>query len=143
MGNLFGLIRRAWFSSIRQTSTARLNQILNDAVESHPTPLVRGRRIKLRYMHQGGRNPPLYIVHGTQVESLSNAYRRYLMNVLREVLQLEGTPIKLAFKQGSNPFEGKKNTLNQRQISKKRRQVKHETKKSKNKKKNRKGDRRQ
>ncbi|SEH08503.1 ribosome biogenesis GTPase Der [Candidatus Venteria ishoeyi] len=129
VGNLFGLIRRAWFSSIRQTSTSRLNQILNDATSAHPPPLVRGRRIKLRYMHQGGKNPPLYILHGSQVESLSNAYRRYIMNTLREVLQLEGTPIKLAFKQSSNPYEGKKNTLNQRQINKKRRLMKHHKKK--------------
>ncbi|NIR61596.1 MAG: ribosome biogenesis GTPase Der [Gammaproteobacteria bacterium] len=84
--------------------TGRLNQVLRQAVAAHPPPLVRGRRIKLRYAHQGGANPPVIVVHGTQAGSVPEAYRRYLANRFREAFRLTGTPLRLVFRTPENPY---------------------------------------
>lgn len=121
VGNLFQSIRRAYSSATKDLSTPRLTRILEDAVSAHQPPLVRGRRIKLRYAHQGGRNPPVIVIHGNQTEEVPKAYQRYLSNTFRDVLQLQGTPLRVEFKTGKNPFEGKRNVLTQRQITRKKR----------------------
>jgi len=125
VGSLFSTIHAAYQAATRQISTPRLNQVLQDAVEQHQPPLRHGRRIKLRYIHQAGQNPPKFIIHGNQLDALPAAYKRYLGNVLREVFKLEGTPIRLTFKQGENPFQGRKNTLTQRQVQKRQRLIRH------------------
>ncbi len=125
VGNLFPMIQRAWESAVAHFSTSRLNLLLSDAVEKHPPPLVHGRRIKLRYIHQGGQNPPLFVIHGNQVESLPDSYKRYLVNLFREVLQLEGTPVQFTFKQSENPFKDKRNMLTPRQQYQRKRLMKH------------------
>ena len=125
VGNLFGSVHAAWEAAHRQINTARLNHVLQEAVTAHVPPLVRGRRIKLRYVHQGGHNPPLFVIHGNQVEALSEAYKRYLSNYFRETFLLEGTPIRLEFKQGDNPYQGRKNVLTPRQVKKRKRLLKH------------------
>ncbi len=129
VGNLFGSIKAAWHAAHRQIKTPRLNQILQDAVMAHPPPLIRGRRVKLRYVHQGGHNPPLFVIHGNQVNSLPGGYKRYLINIFREAFDLEGTPIGLEFKQSENPYEGRKNTLTPRQRKKRQRLMQHVKKK--------------
>lgn len=134
VGNLFKSILKAYASASKDLSTSRLTKILEDAIEAHQPPLVRGRRIKLRYAHQGGRNPPLIVIHGNQTEQVPNAYRRYLINTFRDVLQLEGTPLRVEFKTGANPYEGKRNVLTQRQIARKKRLKKYIQKKSRQKK---------
>jgi GTP-binding protein len=126
---LFKSINSAWEAANKETSTSKLNYILEAALSKHEPPIVRGRRIKLRYIHQAGTNPPLFIIHGNQVSSLSGTYKRYLINVLREQLQLKGTPIHLNFKQGDNPFAGRKTSLTPRQRKKKVRLMKHVKKK--------------
>ncbi len=72
--------------------------------------MVAGRRIKLRYAHLGGSNPPVIVVHGNQTHALPKTYKRYLENQFRSVFKLEGTPLRVDFKQNSNPYEGKKNS---------------------------------
>jgi len=129
VGNLFGSVKAAWYAAHRQIKTPRLNQILQDAVMAHPPPLIRGRRVKLRYVHQSGHNPPLFVIHGNQVNSLRGAYKRYLINTFREAFALEGTPIGLEFKQSENPYEGRKNTLTPRQRKKRQRLMQHVKKK--------------
>jgi len=114
-----------WKSASRKIHTPRLNDALQEAIKAHAPPLVRGRRIKLRYINQAGNNPPLFIIHGNQVEALPDSYRRYLKNFFRETFQLEGTPIHLDFKQGENPFAGRKNILTPHQQKKKQRLMKH------------------
>ena len=74
-------------------------------------PLARGRPVRLRYAHQGGRYPPLIVIHGNQVERLPDHYRRYLENVFRQALRLKGTPVKVEFRTGDNPFAGRRNLL--------------------------------
>jgi GTP-binding protein len=92
-----------------------MTQVLIDAVNEHPPPLVRSRRIKLSYAHQGGRNPPVVVVHGNQTSRLPGAYRRYLVNVFRKAFRLTGTPMRLELVTSRNPYEGKRNKLTPRQ----------------------------
>jgi GTP-binding protein len=119
--NLLDAVKTAWQSAFRHINTGRLNEILHQALETHPLPLIRGRRIKLRYIHQGGHNPPLFVIHGNQVSEIPSEYKRYLTNTFRETLNLQGTTVRLIFKQGENPFEGRKNNLTPRQQRKRQR----------------------
>jgi len=123
VGNVFASICAAHAAGSADLSTPRLTRLLQEAVAGHQPPLVRGRRIKLRYAHQGGRQPPVVVIHGNQTEDVPDSYRRYLINFFRKSLGLYGTPLRLEFKSGENPFEGVRNTLTPRQIAKRRRLV--------------------
>jgi GTP-binding protein len=91
-------------AATRKLSTPELTRILADAVAAHQPPLVQGRRIKLRYAHQGGQNPPLIVIHGSRAEHVPAAYRRYLEKCYRQALALWGTPIRIEFRVGENPY---------------------------------------
>lgn len=121
VGHLLHAVDRAYSNAIRDLSTPELTRILEQAVTEHQPPLVRGRRIKLRYAHQGGRNPPVIVIHGNQTQAVPPGYKRYLTNRYRRALGLDGTPIQLEFKTGDNPFRGRKNKLTQRQTRKRER----------------------
>ena len=121
VANLFGSVDRAYASASKKLSTPQLSRILEKVVADHPPPLVRGRRIKLRYAHQGGHNPPLVVIHGNQTEDVPDSYRRYLSNSLRDALGLEGTPVRVEFKSSENPYKGRKNVLTERQRAKRKR----------------------
>ncbi len=123
VGKLFDVVHSLYDSTMIDMSTPELTRILNDAVKAHQPPLVGGRRIKLKYAHQGGRNPPIVVIHGVQTDSLPGAYKRYLMNYYREQLRLQGTPVRLIFKSPENPFHGQKNKLSDRQIKKRKRLI--------------------
>ncbi len=125
VGDLLGAARRAARAALKELPTPELTRVLEKALEAHQPPLVRGRRIKLRYAHQGGKNPPLIIVHGNQVSHVPEAYRRYLINTYREAFKLHGTPVKVEFRAETNPFAGRRNELNARQKQQRRRLVKH------------------
>ncbi|MCG8382790.1 MAG: ribosome biogenesis GTPase Der [Gammaproteobacteria bacterium] len=107
VGLLFKSINRAHASSMRDMSTAELTRMLEYAVQSHQPPLIQGRRIKLRYAHQGGRNPPVIIIHGNQTDKVPESYRRYLENFFIEALKLEGTSVRIEFKHSTNPYQDK------------------------------------
>ena len=111
VGLLFKSVNQAYDSAMAQLQTPRLTRVLEDAVSDHPPPLVHGRRIKFRYAHLGGKNPPRIIIHGNQTDSTPQSYRRYLENTFRDVLKLHGTPVMIEFKQGDNPFKDRKNKL--------------------------------
>ena len=98
---------------------------INKLLEESGWRLVRGRRIKLRYAHQGGRNPPLIVIHGNQTESVPETYRRYLEKAFRAALKLSGAPVRIEFRTGGNPCQGRRNTLSPRQVSRKRRLMRH------------------
>jgi GTP-binding protein len=121
VGDLFKPIEQAYRSATRSFSTPELTRILESAVEEHQPPMVKGRRIKLRYAHQGGRNPPTIVIHGNQTQNVPDSYKRYLANTFRKALRLEGTPVRIDFKTGVNPYEGRKNKLTKRQIDKRQR----------------------
>lgn len=123
VGNLYPSIHRAYDSAMFDISTSRLTQILQDAVTAHQPPMVGGRRIKLRFAHLGGHNPPIIVIHGNQTSQVPNSYKRYLENEFRKVFKLEGTPVRVEFKQNANPYAGRTNGLTEAQKERKRRQV--------------------
>ena len=129
VGLLYGSINKAYESATRALQTNRLTQILEGAVFDNAPPMVNGRRIKLRYAHSGGRNPPLIIIHGNQTSKVPANYRRYLEKVFRKHLKLVGTPVRIEFRGNENPYEGKKENLTPLQQHKRRRQVKKQAKK--------------
>jgi GTP-binding protein len=121
VGDLYRSVQRAYRAATAKLATPRLTRVLEAAVQQHAPPLVRGRRIKLRYAHQGGQTPPVVVIHGNQVQAVPDGYRRYLENFFRQQLRLEGTPVRIEFKGGVNPFQGRKNVLTPRQQDKRRR----------------------
>ena len=125
MRELFAAVNRAHASATRKFSTAEVTKALEVAYETFPPPVVRGHVAKLRFAHPGGDNPPLFIVHGTRLKTLSDSYRRYLENFFRKRFKLVGTPVKFIFKEGVNPYEGKKNVLTDKQLEKRKRLMRH------------------
>ncbi|MCG7530175.1 ribosome biogenesis GTPase Der [Psychrobium sp. MM17-31] len=124
VGNLFESVNEAYVSATKRTSTSMLTKIMQMAVDDHNPPMFQGRRVKLRYAHAGGYNPPVIVIHGNQVKKLDSSYKRYLMNYFRRTLKIMGTPIKIEFRNSDNPFEGKKNKLTASQQRKRDRLVK-------------------
>ncbi len=108
VGHLFESVHKAYHSSMLKVSTARMTKMLETAVQAHQLPMKSGRRIKLRYAHQGGSNPFTIIIHGNQTKNIPNSYKRYLMNYFRETLKLKGTQVRIEFKTGDNPFKAPK-----------------------------------
>jgi len=125
VGDLLPAVERAYKAAMRDMSTTELTRELESAVTAHPPPMVRGRRIRLRYAHQGGRNPPVIVIHGNQTERVPEAYRRYLINRFRKAFKLRGTPVRLSFKTGENPYKGRRNKLTPRQERRRKRLIKH------------------
>jgi GTPase len=123
VGELLRTVREVYAAAMRDMSTPELTRVLEAAIVSHQPPLVSGRRIKLRYAHQGGRNPPVIVIHGNQTDHVPDAYRRYLVNVYREAFDLEGTPVRVVFRGEENPFAGKRNPLTPRQRRKRKRLI--------------------
>jgi GTPase len=125
VGELMQAVAKAWAAAIRDMPTTELTRILESAIVQHQPPLVGGRRIKLRYAHQGGRNPPLIVIHGNQTVAVPAAYRRYLENVYRDAFDLMGTPVKVEFRTGNNPYKGRRNPLTARQVKSRQRLKRH------------------
>lgn len=122
---LFRAVHAAHASATHEFSTSETNKALEVAYETNPPPAIRGHVSKLRYVHPGGSNPPTFIVHGTRLKDLPESYKRYLENFFRKRFKLVGTPVQFIFREGVNPYEGKKNVLTERQVKRKRRLIKH------------------
>jgi len=120
VGNLYKSIKRAHSSATERFSTSFLTRILQDAISEHQPPLINGRRIKLRYAHAGGHNPPIIVIHGNQTEKVPGHYVRYLEKTFRRALKLHGTPIRIEFKKSDNPYDSKRS---KHHISKKTKQT--------------------
>ena len=116
-------VRAAHAAAMREMPTPELTRILEAAIRQHQPPLVRGRRIRLRYAHQGGRNPPVIVVHGAQAERTPEDYRRFLINCFREAFKLKGTPVRVDFRSEDNPFAGRRDKLTPRQRRTRERQT--------------------
>jgi len=125
VGDLMGTVRACYRAAMREMPTRDLTRALEQALAMHQPPLVRGRRIKLRYAHQGGRNPPVVVIHGNQTQHVPDAYRRYLENHFREVFRLQGTPMRIEFRTDANPYAGRRTELTPRQARKKQRAMAH------------------
>jgi GTPase len=105
VGELVRSTIRAYEAAMRELPTRELTRTLEDALTAHQPPLVRGRRIKLRYAHQGGRNPPRIVIHGNQTASVPDSYTRYLANVFRKSFDLFATPVVIEYRTDANPYD--------------------------------------
>lgn len=104
VGKLYRAINEAYESSYKEISTALLTQVLEKALHTHQPPLVKGRRIKLRYAHIGGHDPLMIVIHGKQTTSLPGSYKTYLSNFFRKSFDLKGIPVLVKFKNDDNPY---------------------------------------
>jgi GTP-binding protein len=104
VGELVAATIKAYDAAMTEIPTPRLTKALEKAIAQHQPPLVRGRRIKLRYAHQGGRNPPRIIVHGNQTVHVPEAYTRYLANVFRREFDLFASPVAVEYRTDANPY---------------------------------------
>ncbi|WP_252179524.1 ribosome biogenesis GTPase Der [Endozoicomonas sp. 4G] len=146
VGHLYDSIDEAYECATRKLSTNQLTRILEDATKIHQPPMVRNRRIKLRYCHAGAMNPPTIIIHGNQTEEVPASYKRYLENTFRKVLKIMGTPIRIEFRSSENPYAErkavhKKNPGGERKVTHKRRVIELKGKKKDDKKKKQKSRR--
>lgn len=112
-------------AATRELPTSELTRLLEECVQTHPPPASRGRRPKLRYAHQGGRNPQIIVIHGTMTNNIADSYKRFLENRFRKTFRLHGAPIRIEFKSGKNPFAGRRNKLTERQKNRKKRLLRH------------------
>jgi GTP-binding protein len=107
LGPLWKAIGEAHASAVRKLPTPVLTRLLHEAVE-HQAPKRAGTfRPKLRYAHQGGKNPPVVVVHGNSLEHVTDAYKRYLEGRIRDHFKLVGTPLRIEMKTSRNPFDDK------------------------------------
>ncbi len=125
MRELFRSIHRAHSSATKEFSTSEVTKALEIAYASFQPPAVRGHLPKMKFAHPGGSNPPTFIVHGNRLKDLSESYKRYLENFFRKRFKMVGTPIRFIFKEGENPYEGKKNVLTEKQLEKRKRLMRH------------------
>ena len=121
VGALYKSVHTAWESARKRVSTSVLTRMLEQTVSASPPPLAQGRRIKLRYAHMGGHNPPVIVIHGKQAEKLPGHYRRYLQNSFRQMLELEGATVRIELRSDDNPYAKAEEDLSPRQIARKRR----------------------
>src|SRR5215470_15461660 len=110
VGELMHSTVRAYEAAMRTMPTRELTRTLEQALTAHQPPLVRGRRIKLRYAHQGGRNPPRIVIHGNQTASVPEAYTRYLANLFRKTYDLFATPVVIEYRTDANPYDRERRT---------------------------------
>ncbi len=131
VGELIKAIDEAWRSATVDMPTPELTRVLRDAVEAHQPAMSKGRAVRLRYAHSGGKLPPRVIVHGNRTKSIQAAYRRYLENTFIRHFNLRGTPLLIDFREGENPYKDRKNELTERQKAKRRRLKKFTSRKRK------------
>lgn len=123
IAELMKAVNRAYAAANRKLTSSELTKSLEVALEAYQPPLVRGHAPKLRYAHPGGSNPPTIIIHGSRTAHLADAYRRYLENYFRKRFKLEGTPVRIIFRDGENPYADKKNVLTEGQKRSRQRMI--------------------
>jgi GTP-binding protein len=125
IGELMKAVNRAHAAATREFTSSELTRALEAAHAAHQPPLVRGHAPKLRFAHPGGSNPPTIVIHGSRTRYIDDAYRRYLENFFRKRYRLEGTPVRIEFRDGENPFAGKRNVLTEGQQRRRQRMFSH------------------
>ena len=125
LGAVMRSVEEAWAAATTRMAAGELTRIVQDATTRHPPPVVRGRRIKLRYAHQGGINPPIVVIHGNSAEEVPDPYARYLARAVRTRFGLRGTPLRIEFRSGENPYAGRRNRLTPRQVRHRKRLLRH------------------
>ena len=105
VGKLLPMVKRAYDAAFCEFPTAQLNRIVARAIEHTAPPMKRGRKIKIKFAHQAGKNPPTIVLHGNQVDTLPKTYIRYLQRTLAEAYGLKGVTIRLIPRVEMNPYE--------------------------------------
>lgn len=124
VGDLYDFIHKAYDSAFLKMNTAQMTRMLEHIVSQRSLPMIGRSRLRLRYAHLGGSNPPRIIIHGNHEKRIPDDYRRYLENSFRNLLKMEGTPVRVEFRTGANPYEGRKNVLTERQQRRRKRLIK-------------------
>ena len=122
---LMRAVRRAHASTTSELSASSLTRSLEQAVAAYQPPLVHGHVPKLRFAHPAGSTPPAIVIHGSRTAHIAAAYRKYLENFFRRRYKLVGTPLRLEFRDGENPYAGRKNVLTESQLRKRQRMIRH------------------
>lgn len=121
LGELTDAIEHVHAAGEQELPTGALTRTLRDAVAAHPPPAVQRKSPKLRYAHSGGHFPTRIVIHGNRVRGIPDQYQRYLVNTFRKHFRLTGMPVRLVFREGDNPYAGRRNKLTPRQVEKRRR----------------------
>lgn len=125
VGHLFSEVEKVYKAGQFDVSTSYLSKLLEILVTAHPTPSIRGRYIRLKVATRIGQHPPRVAIHGNQLRSLPDSYKRYLENGFRESLNLIGNPVFIEFKESENPYAGKRNELTRKQNNRRTRIIRH------------------
>ena len=104
IGPLLKAVDQAYAAAMSRLPTPKLTRALQDAVTRQQPPRNGLVRPKLRYAHQGGVNPPIIVIHGSALASVPDTYRRYLERFFVDTFKLQGTPLRIQFKTGANPY---------------------------------------
>lgn len=104
-------VNQAYTAAMAKLPTPQLTRVLEEALQKQQPPRAGSFRPKMRYAHQGGSNPPLIIIHGSALDKVPDSYSRYLEKVFCDAFKLQGTPLRIEFKSGKNPFADKKHVL--------------------------------
>ncbi|MDR2011489.1 MAG: ribosome biogenesis GTPase Der [Rhodanobacter sp.] len=123
IGELMKAVNRAHASANHAFTSSELTRAVEAACQAYQPPLVRGHAPRLKYAHPGGSNPPTIIIHGARTRHIAEGYRRYLENFFRKRYRLEGTPIRIEFRDGNNPFAGRRNELTDSQQRRRTRMI--------------------
>ncbi len=123
IAELMKAINRAHAASNHKFSSSELTRAVEQAYQAYQPPLVRGHTPKLKFAHPGGTNPPTIVIHGARTKHIADSYKRYLENFFRKRYRLEGTPVRIEFRDGDNPFAGKRNELTEGQQRRRTRMI--------------------
>ena len=104
IGPLMRSLDAAYAAAFAKLPTPKLTRALEEAVEKQEPKRKGGTRPKMRYAHQGGMNPPIIVIHGNALEAITEPYKRYLEKHFRDTFSLVGTPLRIEFRTGKNPF---------------------------------------
>jgi GTP-binding protein len=115
IAELMKAVNRAYASANHKFTSSELTRAIEAAYQAYQPPLVRGHAPKFKYAHPAGTNPPMIIIHGARTKHIAEGYKRYLENFFRKRYRLEGTPIQIEFRDGENPYAGKRNELTEGQ----------------------------
>ena len=98
-------INYVYAKSTFRCSTGMLNDVVADAIRAVEPPAISGRRAKIKYVTQPSTQPPTFVVFTNDAKLVHFSYRRYLENYIRRAFSLDGTPIKMVFRDGSKDEE--------------------------------------
>ena len=123
IGELMKAVNRAHASANYKFSSSELTRAVEAAYQAYQPPLVRGHTPKLKFAHPAGTNPPTIVIHGARTKHIADSYRRYLENFFRKRYRLEGTPVRIEFRDSDNPYAGKRNELTEGQQRRRTRMI--------------------